>query len=1174
MGRSKAISSKKKLNILAENLFKSTVKGTYFKYRQNDTSMRNARNGVETENFGLLLKSLDSFKFAGNGSILGSNKIKITELFKNILNFKDFYSEFFWAKNIITKNSIQIREYLEFKTKYSSQLLLGNYTDAEKTLNEIENAFGYSIWLIKNKIAFLQISQGLENQKKFSNSLKRKLPNGSLTKFLVHWISIRNENNTTIGRYKIQIEQILSKLDPVKQIGTIEYLKYQLLEIENQTPEELIQVLRLNYSTSIIDYYESFISLLKAISLNYNNDYYDRELSIVSNLYDLINDQRLENLSLLNGKQLSIINYDFKGVEIYDDIFSDRVVDAKQKIKLQFEQGSISNASMILNIYCNTLTKFNLESEQVESFQSLHTQIISQLSKILLRGTVVSSKEYFELTKIAINFNDFEWTSVIKIVLQKEAFSCDGYTELLEGEILNSNLFNPLFLEFIDHKKFADLYERICEKAFHENACLLIQKAFKQKDKFAMDYTSLQHTNYINSLSYYNDREFDEVVNFAEKLKNNNIPFYVRKANNLIANSYINLKKIKLACNFVANTYVEDKSQYPFLPIKFLSQTVNPGTFDWRQCASNTDLSIIFDVYSKNINSLNIDKRTFNNKRFAYEDFLATQQVNKPSELKLHYDYERYGKKIFIYFLRFICIESIMDLSGNFEGGSTEILEERRQICRFLIEIDPENMSVYSNEVSEIVRRQVIASRRQEVDQSRIYVDVKRIKDWTAAQLEESFYRFTSYIKSGLNDFSKKDVKVSSKESAISTPDNEVTELLAYMINVIKSSYLSSDIGLDRFISTRIRHGELERTIRIPIQRHHLITKKEFKEGPYLSNDYWIKKLDVNDDFEESGKIDKAFKNFSEQFDDLISEIATDWLQIKSSEKPQGLFDFPILSDDIEKIGRALNLETTLESFIDLIINALDNLLIYILVNIREKLNIKGKEKAKTLLRNLSSEIFESGNVSNMELHRAINHARTDMMLQFDKVIEWFVPSGDGNSAPFTIEDAILVAEVTLQEANPNFKVIVHSIDEEKYVIHGHLPIFVDVFKNIFENVIKRSGLENPEAKIILHVEDIGNTHFKIKINVSNDLGSDVEIYEIKNTLQSIKERMDKNNYLKYVSADTNSGLFKIFKSIIDLSVVDADLKATMDFGIIENRFEMDLSLPFKMFRTEEIKEN
>ena len=122
--------------------------------------------------------------------------------------------------------------------------------------------------------------------------------------------------------------------------------------------------------------------------------------------------------------------------------------------------------------------------------------------------------------------------------------------------------------------------------------------------------------------------------------------------------------------------------------------------------------------------------------------------MQKPS--MLHQLINKIDKDKLIYYLRFICLESIMETSGFFEGGSKEVLDERLAICRLLLELDPKNEKIYKLEIKELLRRQIISSRRQEIDKSRIYVDIQAIRDWANVELSESFNRYISYIEINL----------------------------------------------------------------------------------------------------------------------------------------------------------------------------------------------------------------------------------------------------------------------------------------------------------------------------------------------------------------------------------------------------------------------------------------
>lgn len=1160
--KKKIISGKKKLNILTHNLVNRKSKGTYFNIKLNDPSkyISDIRNSINIENYIDLVKVFDDFP--SKLAILGDKKVKTKELFQNILTYKNFDSEFFWAKFIILKNKNKINRYLEYKEKYSRYLVYGNYDDAEKTLTTIEQEFGTSIWLIKNQISFNQISKGLEEQKNITKNIKKNLKDGSLSKFLVHWLSIRNENNTTINRFRNQIDLIIPKLNPNRQDGFKEYIIYNLLENEDLSIDELIQVVRLSYSTCIIDYYEAFVSLLKALAFNSDNtnNYYKAKNFIINSI-SLFKDFRLNNIALIFNNVYALEVYDKESSSTYDFLLKGKFQSAFYYSRIALIDRSNIPINIILHTYSKVFLK-NVDNDKHFAKNSLLSLIINNLSQVLSRGVVSASKEYSELNKILINFSGFTWTVPIKLILAKEVSKLENNIEGLEKEIINLETIHPIILEYINDNNLALLYEQKNNKIYGNTLGLLAHQSLKHLKIFNNINASKQFEYYINSIICFKSGNFIDSIAYAEKLKLIGIDFNIRKANSLISYSYLKIQNYKKACEIVVEIYLEDKNQHSLLPLEELSQIITHGSEVWDNCKYSLDLSILLDACLKYVNkTTNYVKLITNNRRFAYEDFLTSQNIEKPSQLNLNNTI--LDQKKLIYYLRNICLESIMDLSGTF-SSSSEVLEERLKICRLLSEYDFKNEIIYKNEISEIVRRQVITNRRKEVDQSRVYVDIKNIRDWAEVELEESFYRYISYLKSGLDNKSDSRKKID-RTSVIYTPDDEVNELFIYMVEEIKSAYLSSDLGLDRFISTRIRHGELERTIRIPIQKHHLITKKNSKNSPYLSNDYWLSKLNEGGDSRK--KIDLAFKRFSEDYDNMISIITGEWLQINTQEKPEGLFDFNLTKLHINRLINSVDSHTSLKQFIDIVIASLENVLVLVLVNIRNELNGVGKENAKNLLNKLNDEILETLTSSNIELNRAINQARTELTLQFDKLSEWFVPSTEGNSAPYTIEDAVLVAETIIKEANSDFTVEMSQKSDRNYSIHGQLPIFTDVFMNIFENVVKRSGLKYPIAKIETDFIDIDDDHFELQMNISNDLGEEIDIKSVKETLNIIREKLDKNNYSKDVARENNSGLIKIFKSINDFSVIDSNLIASLEFDIINKRFEMDIKVPFKIIR-------
>jgi hypothetical protein len=1106
--------------------------------------------------------------------LLSSRKIrKITDLDTPNLVYLNFDSEFAWAKNILIRNIDSINAFLKLSKEFSSELLKGNYLEASNILDKIESEFGQSLWLIKTKIAFLQLTEGLEAQKKYTQNIKEKLRNGGLVKFIAHWTSIRNEGQTTVSRFSSQVDTIINKLHPITQIGYKEYCQYHILSSDPKTPDEFIHVLRLEYSKSLIDYYEAFVTLLRVMLL----DNSERLVAKINYLFESdkfdIHDERLNLLKALSNKDEDfVIPVTNKQVVEPYDLFLEGKYENAYDLALSALNGLSHDPSLIsIAAYAKAMLSEESNKDRDSLLQDLNTSplylnIINGLAKIISNGSVAASKELNDLNKLSTNFSNFSWATAISILIAKENIILTPLNHDTSLLALKVPYFHPNLIECFSELSIGNKYADYCLLSCYNSISTRYSMQLKNKKIDTLDSLSSHSSDLLQGIVNYSNGYFKDAIKFGEKLSEATHGYYLRRGYSLISHSYLKLNNLLEACRTTAQFYLKERQFYPFLPILELYECIKPGTAEWGATSLAMDLSIVLDACVKYINK---DAET--NRRFAYEDFLLENGFNRPSELQM--EYSKYDINKLIYYLRYICVEVNMDTSGAFEGGSQEVVAERLAVCRFLSEIDSDNIEVYRQEIKELVRKQVITNRRQEVDKSRIYVDVDSIKEWAGHELKENYSRYIEYLKYGISSPTKTTAQEKNQfgngertsVNSMNIPDDEVSALLRYMVEEIIDAYLGPDFGLDRFLSTRIRHGILEGHLRKPIQNHNLITKKEFKNGPYMANDFWLDKLKPAER-SLSQELDKAFSKFSEQYDNLILKITNEWLQVKKSKKPYGLFDFILEERDIAKVSSFTNKETAFKNFVDKVIDMLENTLVLNLVKIREELNSKAKQEAKRLLNELQEKVSKNPSSINIELQSAINQARTDMQSQFEKVIEWFVPSTMGNTAPFTIEDAIMVADAIIKEGNNSFNLNSISEKDTDISIHGQLPIFVDIFVNIFENVVKRSGLADPVADVNVWVEELSPNLSIMWFKVQNKLGPGIDIQERDTELKRKKNLLQNGEYTQYLATERNSGLFKIYKSVKDFKAIGFDRDSTMDFGIEDDKFQITISVPFRIF--------
>ncbi|MBV5284052.1 MAG: hypothetical protein JZU53_16640 [Paludibacter sp.] len=1165
--RKHKVSNKKQVSIQSTDLLNRPIQGKYFPIKKTDSSeyLSIIRGSFTHEYYSNLITEIEKYPYSLSNLLSSNVKKKTKELDTKHIAYIDFDSELSWAKNILIRNISSINKFLKLSKNYSEKLLFGQYKEASLILSEIEDSFGMSLWLIKNKIAFLQLTEGLEAQKKYTQNIKNEFKNGSLIRFITHWVSIRNENQTSISKFTIQIESNLNKLNPKNHFGYKEYCKYHILAHDSLDPEEIIQILRLEYSCSLIDYYEAFVNVIRVITFDESKVLKSRALIILINDKFTISDQRLELLKQITGilgvtkidNDPAILSFKKFLTGDYDNTFL-----LAEKYLALYPDNPIL-------LYVCAFAKSMIEKKNNDfadnSFQTGETVLpiksilINSLSEIIEKGFVGSSKSFNELSKIALNFSCFQWVSAFNLfVLKENSIFADKKKESLITA-LKFNQIHPVLTDLFVDASISKLYLDLCFKIYGNTEVADYYDSLNSLNPISKKSNlSSNQFELLNGLIKLKSENYDEAIKSGELLIMSENGYFRRRGYGIVTRSYIGINNLVLACKYMSDCLINSRSFYSFLPLNEIISIIKTGSKEWNLVNSFIDLSIVYDACVKYV-----DNKYENQRRFAYEDFLTNNGANKPSELSSKID--SFDRDKIIYYLRYICIESTMDTSDAFENGSQEVLDERLAICRLLVEIDTNNEEIYKVEIKDLLRRQVIASRRKEVDQSRIYVDIQSVKDQAESEIKENFERYISYLKSGLNT-----VEIENNSTRINlpnnenfnTPDNEVNSLLKFMIEEVRDIYLSPEIGLDRFISTRIRHGDLERSLRSPIQNHNLITKKESKNGNYLRNDYWLNKI-IDNSLHLSKFHERAFSEFSESYDNLIYSLKNEFLQIKRENKPKGLFDFTI--NDTSDIAKSINVDTTLDEFIDLVIRAFDSALIICLLHIREVLNTNAKSQAKKLLNKLQENTLTENCSITIELHGQINQARTEIQAQFDKVIDWFVPSSSSNSSPYIIEDAIVVAEAIIKEENPHFKIKVESDEVSSVSIHGHLPIFVDIFTNVFENVVKRSGINTPEAIIQLCSDNTIDDLIIIHIKIINKLGSDIDIKLLDSNLKRKKALLKTESYSQFLATEGNSGLFKIHKSIMDFNLVEFDVKPTMDFGVENNEFQISLSVPFRM---------
>ncbi len=199
---------------------------------------------------------------------------------------RDFKKEFKWLCNIIEEHLPKINLFIDFKNKYESSFIQGDYINAKSFLNDIESQFGVSLWTIEANLLIEEHQNSSEaNWNKLSTYLK-EIKN-SIYEFLISTISKRIEVKLS---YENFLSQFQNDLDNTNANGFLkDFFVFKSIPCADYEYEfkNLESVLYVSNILSIIDQYQILIDVI-----NYNiartSDYDKLFFSFVKLYYRLI----------------------------------------------------------------------------------------------------------------------------------------------------------------------------------------------------------------------------------------------------------------------------------------------------------------------------------------------------------------------------------------------------------------------------------------------------------------------------------------------------------------------------------------------------------------------------------------------------------------------------------------------------------------------------------------------------------------------------------------------------------------------------------------------------------------------------------------------------------------------------------------------------------------------
>jgi hypothetical protein len=199
------------------------------------------------------------------------------------------------------------------------------------------------------------------------------------------------------------------------------------------------------------------------------------------------------------------------------------------------------------------------------------------------------------------------------------------------------------------------------------------------------------------------------------------------------------------------------------------------------------------------------------NLRSAYAEFLAAHQLSNPTDI---IGSPAWSHDQIVYFLRFVAVSEVIDMSAQVTT-SRAAREVRRDVCSALIQIDPDNKSLYELETFSITRELAVQDGLRVVDSSRVHVDTGAITSWAVREWEPNFARYRALVDAGigvsehlediLRELANKQVP---PKRFLILPDNDADLILADLTSGLRARIVNRRPRLTSFRRPILTRGD------------------------------------------------------------------------------------------------------------------------------------------------------------------------------------------------------------------------------------------------------------------------------------------------------------------------------------------------------------------------------
>lgn len=1045
-----------------------------------------------------------------------------------------------WIVRRAALASVQLSAFRRQAKAVEQRVFEGDWDAVLRMLESVAAEFGESYWGIQLRMAVEQARHGLEAQKQYTKVLRRVYGGGALS-FIAYYTSVRNEERSSWRRFVETVEGRLA--DRAIDSTHVNYLRYRLILTWPTTEPGIADVLRLEQGHNILDVYETLVALLQHICVSPQWDYLRSVATDGLKCLSGIEDFRLDKLALILAPGLRPTRLPDRPSLVSDQLLADGPRAALLAVQRIRKSADVDPWHII---YHGTALAHG--RGQSRRGQRPSKELPSLLASALRRDAA-SVNSIGQLEKVASNLAGVPFAAAMR------GF-CGAIRDNDPAQLLSTTRVN-LNCAFCG-------FEDIDSVGVSAKATLLEARSKQPASPTALAWRSValgETAAYPSSLEIFGSALHKLRAGRPAEAKSALSPL-------LHADGPLQLftAKLRLAAEIamsdrgsIIETIASETANNEVSP-SFLPVADALASFQWsdyQKHAKDLSAAIALEALQRVTEKDSVSTML----RFAFSYHLKQSGYERPSSFVDHVD--AFDRKKLIYYLRKICVASIMDMSAAFKT-SREVIEERRSICAALKTLDPPNSSEYDAEIFEITNQIVIADGLQFVDSSRIHVDTDSISRWARKHLAEDYARCADLIRAGIGtgtDLDKvlRDVlgKLGGRQ-VLFTPGDQADDLLADMLARLREQFLSNPAyGLDYYLSKRVRHQSFVGLVRGPLEFQNLITTRESEFGPYRRNDSLLNGLaPLSDDQRE--RLSQKLAEFAERFDSLLTQAKNEKFQIRSEQLARGIFDITLTSQMMivtrNLIAQSLGFDDFLRMAYRFFWAALDPSLAEAHRAIAEDL----KSEITRMFDGLRADLREIAGsaVGFLELSTTIGDVSVEVQRSLDAAARWFVRFEGVNVVENrTLKQCLDIAVESALKSHRGFEPTLNVLIKGDANLNGpDLLLLVDTVSIALDNVRRHSGLGKDA---VVHVTcDVTSEVGTIWLSVRNTVAPGVRSEDVETRLARIKAQIADGNVGRGTRTEGGSGFLKLAATLQESS------ERPIEFGFTESGdFRLDVFL-------------